>query len=439
MTKVFFKQPIVIIVFLSFAISMAYSFYFQITPLVDARAYDRIAWHIAQGLGYREELNTDFLHDNSIIRVGPGYEFFLAAIYWIFGHRIWIMWVLHALLLACSAYLAFSVSNQVFGERNTNIGVVAAALVGLSPDLITMSAMLMTEVLAVFLTLLSTYLLFRYVDSPKTSAIILFGVVGAVAILVRTPLLFLLIPVFGFLFLHKRWGHAMLLVIVVVLLFAPWTLRNYKAFGVFLPTNAASGVNMLAGNHEGASGEQEPYEVLVRYAREYDYIDANKRANSDARVFIFQHPFEYVTLTLKRISIYFSFARPTGFWFHLHGFSKLTTLLLSALYSIMLFVFGFWGAWGAWKASNENRTKIRLLLAMLIMMPLAIVGIIVETRYRFLSYPFFAIFAAYGAHALLARRLRLTPIAVISALLFANTAFDILRNLDRILERLHGL
>lgn len=434
------NRAIIFLCAATFVAPLAYSFYFRIPPLVDARAYDRISWNLAQGLGYREKVGIDLLYDNSIIRVGPGYEFFLAALYWIFGHHAAVVWVLQAALLAGSAFLIYLVSKKVFQSVwHESIGLVSAALIGFSPDLITMSAMLMTETLAIFLATLSLYLFFRYTDYPTLGNVMLFGFVSGAAALVRTPLLLLLIPTAGFIILQRRYKDVALLIVVLVVMFAPWTIRNYQAFGVFLPTNAASGVNMLAGNHPGASGEQEPYEVLARYAVEYDYIEANQRANADARTFIFWHPFEYIILTLKRISIYFSFARPTGFWFHLHGFSKAATLVLSVIYSIILFTFGFFGVARLKYMPKENRTKARLLLTMLIMMPLAVVGIIVETRYRFLSYPFFALFAGYGISEIRKKNACWTCFAGVFFILFANTAFDIARNFDRIIERLHGL
>ena len=64
---------------LVFGAGIAYSFYFKITPAIDARAYNDIAWNIAQGNGYRESADVPFEKDNSIVRVGPGYEFFLAV------------------------------------------------------------------------------------------------------------------------------------------------------------------------------------------------------------------------------------------------------------------------------------------------------------------------------------------------------------------------
>ena len=165
-------------------------------------------------------------------------------------------------------------------------------------------------------------------------------------------------------------------------------------------------------------------------------IDGNKLALRESLNFIIFHPIQFFEITLKRVSIYFSFARPTGFWFHLEGVERALTLALSALYSVLLFVFGFWGIYRMKELSIVEKERTKILFWMLIMMPLAIVGIIVETRYRFLAYPFFAVFASYGLFDLWHGRRELKVLAIITLLLFANASFDALNNLDRIRERI---
>lgn len=433
------NRVIIVLSIAAFAASFAYSLYFRITPLVDARAYDNIGWNLAQGNGYREFLDGPIENDNSIIRVGPGYEFFLAAIYWLFGHHYWIIWFLQALMHACSVFLIYLIARNIFKEEFYYTALTASFLIGFSPDLITMSAMLMTETVAIFLGTLSAYLFFRYFDSKSLFILALLSLVLGTAIMVRTPLAFLGIPIGVYLLLYKRWLHALILVAIIVCMFIPWILRNNNVYHEFIPTNAAAGYNLIVGNHVGASGEQEPYPKLDEYVKQYGYIASNDMAVAEAKQFIFAHPFEYIKLTLLRVSVYFSFARPTGFWFHLSGISKVITLILSAIYSVILFTLGFLGISKIKHLQQESRIKSWLLLAMFIAMPLAIVGIIVETRYRFLSYPFLALFAGYGTRELQKEKSCRICFVVIFFLLFSNSVFDILRNFSRIIERLHGL
>lgn len=424
-----------------FLVALIYSFYFQITPAVDARAYDNIAWNMVQGNGYKEYANLSYDEDLAILRVGPGYEFFLAGVYSLFGRHYQAVWIIHALLLALSSLFVFLITKQIFKEHwSLPLGLVAVGLVGFSPDIITVNGMLMTETLGVFLIIMSIFLFFRLVESEKKSllAVILFAVVFGFAVLVRTPALFLVFPFMGYFISQKYWKELGIFLTALVLVFTPWTVRNYSIYHTFIPTNLAFGYDLLAGNHPGATGELEPYEGNAAFMKE-GRIEGNKLALKESLGFIFSHPVEFLEITLKRISIYFSFARPTGFWFHLEGTSKALTLVFSAVYSVILFVFGFWGMYQMKQLNVDERSRAKLLFWMLLMMPLAIVGIIVETRYRFLVYPFFAIFAGYGLVDIWRKREELCPFIGIAAVLFANTAFDVLANVARIKERIGQL
>jgi len=432
---------LLILLALVFGVNIIYSFYFRITPAIDARAYDNIAWNIAQGDGYRESADASFIEDNSIVRVGPGYEYFLAAIFYVFGHNYPAVWIIQALLLTLSAYMIFLVSKEVLGSNwSFSIGIIAAALVGFSPDLITLQGMLMAETLGIFLIILTVYLFFKYInnESRPVLGIVLLAIGLALTALVRTPAIFLILPIAGYLIFCRQWRSLIILLILFVLLFMPWAVRNYMIFNAFIPTNLAYGLDLSAGNHPGASGELEPHDIGGQLIGQYGYVKANSLLLREAVGFISSHPFEFLKITFYRISIYFSFARPTGFWFHLYGLSRGVTLMTSTLYSVILFIFGFWGIWKI-KDLKEQKINAKLLLYMLAMMPLAIIGIVVETRYRSSVYPFFAVFAGYGIDLLWQKKAEWKPFVYIILLLSANALFDILRNFGRIIERIQDL
>lgn len=434
------KKSIGYLCFAIFIVSLFYSFYFHISPAVDARAYDVIAWNIAQGLGYRELVNIPLENDMSIVRVGPGYEWFLASIYYLFGHTYELIWVLQSLFLALSAYLVFLLSREIFSDAwSPVIGLTAATLIGFSPDLITISAMLMTENLGIFLMILSIYFFFRYMSARSMSLLLLFSIAFVSAIFVRTPAVFLIIPILTFFILEKRWRDMAIFFAVAALLFTPWSVRNYTIYHSFIPLNVSSGFNLVAGNHHGSNGEQEPYPISEEYFQRLGVVEANAQATKDAFSFITQYPGEFIHLTLLRTSIYFSFARPTGFWFHLHGISKALTLFASAVFSIILFILGAWGILAVKSLLPADKKRARYFLGMLVMMPLAVVGLIIETRYRFLIYPFFAVFAGFGLDVLLKKEIAWKPALVVAGVFVLNAAVDILSNIGRIIERIHSL
>lgn len=429
-------------------LSVAYSFYFQIPSLVDARGYDRIAWNLVQGNGYREDASLSYDADIAILRVGPGYQFFLAALYAVFGHHLAAVWVANAILLALTAGIVYLLARRIFrsSPHRFAIGVVAALFIAFSPDLITIAGMVMTETLGVFLVALSALCFFWYLDLRDENtrwlvsrgALVLAAAVFAYAVMVRTPAALLFLPFLYVWFRRRRFADMAVFVAVAVLIFTPWIARNYAIYHAFIPTNLAFGYDLLAGNHIGATGEFEPFKLNEKLVTDYGRIEGNTVALREAFAFIAAHPIEFLKLTANRISIYFSIARPTGFWFHLQGWERALTLALSAFYSAILFFFGFLGIYKMFRLDPENRARAGFLAALFLMMPLSIIFIIVETRYRFLSYPFLAVFAGF-AIASGFRRSEWRGVIAIAVLLISNSFVDALRNLDRVYERLAGL
>lgn len=416
------------VVLATLTLSLGYSFHFRIEPIVDARAYDGIAWDIAQGNGYDR--------DSAVGRPGPGYEYFLALIYYIFGHSYAAVWVIQAILLAATACLVFLISRLALGELwHPVAGLASAALVGWSVDLITVSAMLMTEIFFLFLLVLAVYLFFKYVNDKKIVWLPLAAVVLAGAVLTRSNVLFLIFPIAGYFIYRRDWRSGALFAAVFLLAMTPWTIRNYQIYGEFMPFNVSFGL-LYVGNHPGATGE-----LVLNYPLPEGYgdfsqmsqIENDKALRRAGRDYILRHPFDFLKLTFYRLSIYFSSARPFAFWPHLTGFSKLATIFTSALYSFVIFGFGLLGAILAGRRSW-------LLFSMFLMMPLSIVALIVETRYRFAAYPFMAVFAGLAVYYIFAKRqefwAQLKKIAATLTLLVGNTIFDVIRNLDRIMERL---
>lgn len=436
------NKIIAAIMLASFIISLTYSFYFKIEPAVDAAAYDKIAWNLVQGNGYKESADLSFDEDIAILRVGPGYQFFLAAIYFIFGHYIWIIWIINAFLHALTAFLVYLLSREILKENwNNLIGFASAAFIGFSPDLITMSGMLMTETLAVFLITLAVYVFFKYINDSlyQFYLIILFAFILGLAVLIRTTVFLTVLPVFYYFFSKKYWKDLAVFIFVLAAVFTPWTVRNYKTYGVFIPTTNVLGYDLLVGNHPGATGELEPYAPAENYLNEKGSILGSRLALKDALVFIASHPLEFLKITFYRISIYFSFIRPTGFWFHLEGMSKALTLVFSAVYSILLFVLGFFGIYRIKELPPADKKRAKFLFWLLLTMPLAVIWIIVETRYRFLAYPFFAVFSGYGLAGLFNKKNNFKPALLIFSVLFLNAAFDAWRNSERIIERIKEL
>ncbi len=431
------NKLLTIIVFGSFFISLLYSFAYRIHPIVDAKAYDSIAVNIAAGQGFREDRTKPILFDSAITRAGPAYEYVLAGIYSVFGHRYEAVWIFQALLHALSALLIYLICLRVFGNNKNNnvppldrgrrgggvnggmldarsgqagpqwhpsltlpyegrepfIGLIAAAMIGFSPDLVEISAMLMTETLYVFCTILVVYVFVRAYEKP--TSISLAGLLGAatgVAILTRPPIL-LFVPIILFFFWTKKQWHSLLVCLVLTCsVLVPWTVRNYSVYHRFIPTTMIGDYNIWLGNTLSSNGGQfnSDSNPLNAYAAEHGYAMLGQKASAEFRSFVTEHPAVFLKLSFIRFIRYFSLIRPMGFWFYQTGIPQLVFVMLSGISIAVLFIFGFAGML---KYVRKRDSLFNYLIVMALTAPVLLFPTVVQSRYRFQIYPFLAIFA----------------------------------------------
>ncbi|MBI3631721.1 MAG: glycosyltransferase family 39 protein [Candidatus Staskawiczbacteria bacterium] len=382
------------ILVLTFIISVGYSFYFRIHPLVDAKAYDVIAQNLVKGFGYRENLDVDILHDYAISRVGPLYEFFLAGVYKTFGHHYEAVWLLQALFRALSAWLIYATVLLVFKQNDFNkkTALVATIIFGLNPDLIEISAMLMIETLYLFLLCLMLYLFFLCLNKSSWWKVLILGLVSGLAILSRPPIIFFVPIIIFFFWQRKKIWSAFAIVLIMITVFLPWTVRNWQVFHQFMPLGSAGAYNFWIGNYPGASGEQEQPQEALNFIATHPISDLQAESTHQFTEFVLHKPGEFVKLTFLRVNKYFSVVRPMGFWFYQKGLGQLIFVASSGLFSIFLFIFGLAGLFQSFRL---KQISTYYLIAFTLITPLIIFVTVVETRYRFQIYPLLSLFAGY--------------------------------------------
>jgi len=431
-----YKFSLLLLIFVvTLMLSLYHSFYFRIDPSVDADAYDGYAWSIVSSGSYPI---------GAIGRPGPGYEYFLAIIYYLFGRSHEAAWIIQAILLGLCSIIAYFSAKLLFRESwHPLIGLFAAAFVGFSPDFIVLSSMLMTETLSVFLIAISLLLFFKNHRSPRWYLVLMSAFFLAASILTRGSALFLIFPAILFFIFEKRWREGLAFLLLFLIFMAPWTIRNYIVYGKFRPFNASPGL-LWSGNYPGANGElnpKMPYPPGVSNdtMTQDEFDDALFKAGAEE---IKNHPLAFIKLTALRASIYFSAARPSAFWPYQERrpYFKPFITLASSAHVFLLFVLGLLGAIIVLKESlvAEFKKRIYYFLAFFAMMPASVVWLVVETRYRFPAYIFFSVLAGYGIFWLLTsqNRSKLKYFIIAASPVFLNTLFDILRNWSRVLEKL---
>ncbi len=427
----FYKEKtniLVTILVAAFILPVAYSFYFHIVPAIDAAAYDHIALHILAGKGFVEGNSPDIFFDNAIVRAGPLYEYFLAGIYAVAGHHYAAVWIIQALLHAATAFLLFLICKRIFAENGAVIGLLAAAMFGFHPDLIEISAMLMTETLYLFLVTLVVFLFVKiYGDRERIWLSGALGLVMGCAILIRPPVLLFLPIILVFYACRRHYAACAVFLAIFVGILMPWVLRNYSIYHQFIPTTLIGEYNIWVGNLLTSNGGQisEGYNPASKYTETLGYMRFADAARNYARAFVFMHPVVMMKLVGLRALRYFSLIRPMGFWFYQHGMSQAIFIASSLISIAFLFVAG---SAGVVLALQERKRIFYYLASFMVAAPIALLPAVVESRYRFQIYPFFAIFGAYFLIRLWYRHRE-----ALKSLVIVGTAYFIVSTVDVVL------
>jgi 4-amino-4-deoxy-L-arabinose transferase-like glycosyltransferase len=432
------ERVIVFLCIAVFLVSVGYAFAYRIQPAVDARAYDTIAQHIAEGRGFVMTLGAPLLQDDAMTYQGPLYEFVLAGVYAVFGHHISLIWILQAVLRALSALFIYLICVEIFGKEERRIGWFAAALFGFYPDLVEIGAMLMTETLFLFFSALSTYCFIRLFKKRSTAGIIALSLSFGAAVLTRSTVVACAPFILFWFWTQRAWKHTALFLVLLAAILIPWTVRNYRIYHAFIPTMANFGYNLYTGNQLTGTGEGgAPPELSAIFDR-LGMIKTNAYGVTYFKAFVTQHPFVYAKLTGLRVIKYFSVIRPMGFWFYQTGIKQAAFVASSALWSFILFGLAFAGAFIAF--FKEKHRALNYLAGFALVTCLPVIAILVETRYRFPIYPFLAVFGGFALSRWLKdrsgyKRYVLSGFALVSAI----GAIDLLFELPKVLDRIHTL
>ena len=403
-----------------FFVSIGFSFYADISPHADAKAYNHIGWNLARGIGYieNEELANPY-DDDAIFRIGPGYEFFLAGIYRVAGIFLekgdayapyaerpyplkfpWQMvWIAHAFLRALTALLLFKIALLVFPDHQKKewIGFSAAAIFGFFPDLILINGFLLYETLLLFWGVAAIYFSLKTISNPLyTIHYTLYASLSwSLAVLTRPSelLSFLVFP--AVLVWQKNWRAALVSFLFPLLLVGGWSLRNSLFYGQPLFTTTAGAYALWVGNNENANGEYDRPAELKEARSALHSTELSSLSMRHVAQFIRDDPLKFIGLQIRKTMIYFSLIRPTGFWpeFENTPGKRLAIVVSSALATALLFILSANGMWLLW----EKREYLFLVLFWFVAAkPLAIIPLYVETRYRYSIYPLLAFFAAFA-------------------------------------------
>lgn len=189
----------------------------------DAYGYQTIAENLVKGNGYAPD--NPFL---STLRT-PGYPVFIAAVYFIFGIKPWLVILAQIVMDSALAVLIAKFALLLFGNLRTSF--IAGLLWALEPFAIFYSNKLLSDGLFVFLVVLSFFFFLRFLKITHKRNLFASGILLGMATLTRPISIYLFIPVSIFAFFRfkskvKGFQNVFIFVVIFLLTIAPWVIRN---------------------------------------------------------------------------------------------------------------------------------------------------------------------------------------------------------------------
>jgi len=199
---------------------------------LDTGSYWVPAVNLIEGHGFSRKNEPPFIPD--AYRT-PGYPFFMAVVFSIFGRKPVIIAFIQVVIGTMSALLTYLLGLKLISRPSSHKGTLCFAL-SLGPAIYTV--FIMTETLFTFVFLSSIYALTLYNDSLKKRWVITGGLLMGISILIRPVTLF-----FPFAALFMIWAGrpdsrrrfisgGLLFLFAAVLTVAPWVMRNYRKTGI---------------------------------------------------------------------------------------------------------------------------------------------------------------------------------------------------------------
>jgi len=246
------------------------------------------------------------------------YTLYLAAVYTLFGHHPLVARLIQAIVSGILLpILVYRLGRRVFRPV---VGLAAAGLVAVYIYLVYYNATLVTETFYILTVLWALDLALELVKRPSSRRWALLGLALGLAALLRQVILLFVPVLFVWLLLagrrRIRMRNFVVPIVIIAILIAPWTIRNYLAFHRFVPLNTNAGFAFFWANHptrgtnwgagfeDGRYGYQNLIPEELRGPNEAELNDALMR---EGLRFVIENPRRYLLLSLSRVKFYFIF------------------------------------------------------------------------------------------------------------------------------------
>lgn len=355
-------------------------------------------WKLAQSLVHGEPYSI-YTPPRRVLRM-PGFPLFLAGAISVAGEDHFRVRLILALSGVAACFIVFLLGKELVNET---IGLIAAALVAVSPVMAGFSVLFLSETLFAVTMLISLWVLvklskvkFRVEDQFQGRLwSVLAGISLAAAFYVRPSWLLILPVVVLILFLSAKehrtaaLTRGLLIIIGFAVMLVPWVYRNYQVTGHFVPTTLWAGPSLYDGLNPRATGDSDmtffDQENVLNSMSEYEMNQHyTKRAVEYAR----QHPGRTFELMGAKLLRYWK-PWPNASQFH----SWWMMLAVSVIFIPVMF-FAVYGAW----VSRDQYLLLLITLGPIVYFSMIHLIFVSSLRYRLPAEYSLYILSAVGVY-----------------------------------------
>lgn len=274
-----------------------------VDPMSDSHAYDVFARNIVNHgvFGWTSAEPFAFWP--------PGTSFIYAAVYWMFGEKFFNVVVLNIALSCALIFTTFRVAIRFYCET---VALGAAIILAVWPTLIMFTTVLASELPFLVLTIGALDAWSSPTRTPLLRGVVAGLLLGAAA-LVRPFALVLPIVFAGSFYTQSLFRRvtgveqlriAVAAAFAVILVIAPWTVRNARLYGepVLISTNG--GITLWMGNSEG--DDNSGFKELPGNLKGLNDNEQSKLLGAEAKRYILSDPMGFALRTGKKMLLLYS-------------------------------------------------------------------------------------------------------------------------------------
>ncbi|MFC1712111.1 ArnT family glycosyltransferase [Candidatus Poribacteria bacterium] len=241
----------------------------------------------------------------------PGQAILLAGTYYIFGeYRYIYLQVIQALVDSLSVFMLYSIAREFFGSK---VALLSAFLFSIWFLEARLSVAALRDAWMQVLMLASLYFFLKGSQRERVLYYLLSGLSIALCVYFRSEVI--LLPLFygSILLLRKRSFRSLvyntsMMLIPIVLLLSPWTIRNYVVFHKFIPTNVGLWIATWEGFGEFENDFGAVYSDAITYQQirdaghdvEYHSVECDSLFKPKVLDVMKNKTFWYVKVLIKR-------------------------------------------------------------------------------------------------------------------------------------------